>query len=436
MLKRQCVKNDGVCQQRFQSLEKRLDHIESVCCEPAPPAFLALCVDSAFKAISLVNRLSLGTPTRQSIMPIQRECHGAGNSGVVTVRRLGRGVAASVILCTVLAAIVAAMGPLARLHAEDGVYDWGQAKELYPGIVYACIRIDEPRKIVVHSVRVDTETPGVRLHTTPRREDWAEGQAETDRQTTRDFIRTSRAHGIPCVLAVNADAFMPWPAPFNQNTPTDLAGLAVSEGIVVSRATGSPSLIKLRSGGVRIETTGPDTDLSEVELAVSGFALCLDEGRPIPGGADLNPRTGIGLSKEGRYLVIAVIDGRQPAGLGATTQELGEWLRYFGAHRGINMDGGGSSTLAWWDPNREGEDKAALLNSPVGNGNKMERLPALLFRPSERTVGNNLGVAIDPPSADATFVLPPLGWREETPAQPSGTPATRLTSAAEGTFWP
>lgn len=291
------------------------------------------------------------------------------------------------------------IAPWPVLHAEEGLYDWGQARELYSGILYVRIEKDVPRKIVVHAVRVDTATPGLRLHTTPRRDDWVEGKAETDRQTTRDFIRNSRAGGIPCVLAVNADAFMPWPAPFNETSPTDLLGLAVADGVLVSRGSGTPSLLKKKSGGLKIEITTPDTDVSDIELAVSGFALCLDNGQPIPGGTDLNPRTGLGLCREGRYLVIVVIDGRQPASLGATTQELGEWLRFFGAHRGINMDGGGSTTLAWWDANSQDEDKCKLLNSPVGNGAKMDRYPAFLFRPTERTVGNNLGVALQPPQA-------------------------------------
>ena len=96
-----------------------------------------------------------------------------------------------------------------------------------------------------------------------------------------------------------------------------------------------------------------------------------------------------------------------PTSLGATTQELGQWLRHFGAYRGINMDGGGSTTLAWWDPSSEDADKCKLLNRPVGNGVKAEQLPAELFAPTERANGNNLGVAIDSPRTthDANLYL-------------------------------
>ncbi|MBM4094813.1 MAG: phosphodiester glycosidase family protein, partial [Planctomycetes bacterium] len=249
-------------------------------------------------------------------------------------------------------------------------------------------------------------TPGLRLHTTSRRDEWVAGKTETNRQTTRDFLRQSRAGGIPTVLAINADAFSPWPAPYDQPTPTDLAGLAVATGTVVSQGSGSPSLIQRKTGSLKIEATGPDTDTSDMELAVSGFALCLDNGQPISSGDDLHPRTGLGLSQDGRYLVAVAIDGRQPESLGATTQELGRWLRHFGAHRGINMDGGGSTTLAWWDPSSEDADKCRLLNRPVGNGVRAERLPAVLFVPTERANGNNLGVAIH--SQQTTHDVNPL----------------------------
>ena len=295
---------------------------------------------------------------------------------------------------TALAVGLVAWSPLSAL--ED-VYDWRQGRELHPGIRFVRIEAKQPRKMVVHGARIDAWMPDMRLRTSPRRAEWIEGKLETDRQTTRDFLRQSRSEGRNMVLAVNADAFSPWPAPYNQSTPTDLLGLAVSDGTAVSRGAGTPSLMEWKTGALQIAASAPDTDITNVQLAVSGFALCLDNGEPIDGGNDLHPRTGLGLSADQRYLVFVAIDGRQPSSHGATTQELGTWLKHFGAHRGINMDGGGSTSLAWWDANSGKDDQCQLLNRPVGNGANLEKLPELLFSPSERANGNNLGVVVDTP---------------------------------------
>lgn len=297
--------------------------------------------------------------------------------------------------CGLSLCLVAALVTQRLALSQEGSCDWSSARELHPGIRYVRVATNQPRKMVVHGARIDTQTPGLRLYTTPRRPEWVEGKTETDRRTTRDFLRDARAKSLPMVFAVNADAFSPWPAPYNQSTPTDLLGLAVSERVVVSRGSGTPSLIKQRAGGLRIEATGRDFDAKDVEWAVSGFALCLDRGQPLAGGDDLHPRTGLGLSEDGRWVVVAAIDGRQPSSVGATTQELGQWLRHFGASRGINMDGGGSTTFAWWNPAAKESDKCQLLNQPVGSGSRLDLLPLGSFQPTERANGNNLGVVID-----------------------------------------
>jgi exopolysaccharide biosynthesis protein len=58
------------------------------------------------------------------------------------------------------------------------------------------------------------------------------------------------------------------------------------------------------------------------------------------------PRTAVGVSANGRYVYLITIDGRQPGfSDGATLFETAEWLRRFGAYQGLNLDGGGSTTM-------------------------------------------------------------------------------------------
>lgn len=87
------------------------------------------------------------------------------------------------------------------------------------------------------------------------------------------------------------------------------------------------------------------------------------------------------------------IDGRQNNSYGATVSDVGSILKMFGAYNGINMDGGGSTTMAWWDPSISSSDKCRLLNRPVGNGDDYRDEKSLPdFVPTERANGNNLGV--------------------------------------------
>jgi len=272
-------------------------------------------------------------------------------------------------------------------------YDWNSSRQLRSGIQYAHIKLFAPRKIVVNCLQIDTHTPGLRLYTTPRCTEWVEGKSETIRQTTRNFIRESQQTHQKLAVAINASPFSPWPAPYQKEESTNISGFSVSQGVVVSNQNNIASLFVSKNGMPKIAKVSAEVDISEIETAVSGFGLCLVDGKTIVSGTDLHPRTGIGLSKNGQYVFFLTIDGRQLASFGATVQDVGNLLKMFGAYTGINMDGGGSTTMAWWDPTMPGTDKCQLLNQPVGNGDdykKTEETP--IFTPTERANGNNLGV--------------------------------------------
>ena len=290
------------------------------------------------------------------------------------------------------AAMHAYWQPLEVVQAVE-IPDWQSARELHPGIRLMQVSVSEPRRLQIHAVKIDLATPKLALYTTPRAEQWVENKTETMRQTTRDFLRSSQATERQIVFAANADSFSPWPAPFRERTPTNLGGLAISEGVVVSPPGGTPSLLISKSGEASIQTTTGETPLNNIQTAISGFALCLSDGVVKPSGNDLHPRTGLGLSADGKSLFVVAIDGRRYSRQGATTQELGAWLKKFGSDDGINMDGGGSTTLAWWNPQASDDAKSELINSPVGSGVKFEsEIADRQYVPTERANGNNFGV--------------------------------------------
>ena len=102
------------------------------------------------------------------------------------------------------------------------------------------------------------------------------------------------------VVAVNANDFLPRPSTVQQAAPTDVSYLAVSKGTLVSSSNTMPSLLVDKIGKLAIVPA--DKERLDVETAVSGFGLCLEEGDVPASGNSLHPRTGLGLSQDGRYL--------------------------------------------------------------------------------------------------------------------------------------
>ncbi len=96
--------------------------------------------------------------------------------------------------------------------------------------------------------------------------------------------------------------------------------------------------------------------------AVSGFAGILRDGRVLPAPSDVrHPRTAVGISKDGNTLVWMVVDGRQRGfSEGVSEEELARLLLEAGCEQGINLDGGGSSSL--WI--RDADGRPGLINRP------------------------------------------------------------------------
>ncbi|MCC8557778.1 phosphodiester glycosidase family protein [Xanthomonas vesicatoria] len=90
------------------------------------------------------------------------------------------------------------------------------------------------------------------------------------------------------------------------------------------------------------------------------------------------PRSALGLDRAGKTLWMVVADGRQPGySAGMTLDALTAVLQRLGASAAINLDGGGSSTLA-----ARVDGRVRTLNRPIHTG-----IPG-----RERPVANQLGV--------------------------------------------
>ncbi|MFZ4732724.1 MAG: phosphodiester glycosidase family protein [Pirellulales bacterium] len=318
--------------------------------------------------------------------------------------RAGRPRAAAILLGALAWGLGCGRGSAAEL-------DWAQAESIAPGVQlgrttlikeplpgltcpqYAAFDPAAARSVATCFARVDLTRRGVRFEATPRAAAWGQPMPphgdttfpdlviRTALQTVPDYATAERAAGVPVVLAVNASPWAPF-VPGKSFAHADRLGLVVDDGVLVCPpAPGRPSLVIDRAGRATLRVVQPEEDLSTIETAVSGFSFCLVDGAPSPPDTVLHPRTGFGLSADGRWFFILVADGRQAASQGLTVCEVGELLRDLGADDGLNMDGGGSTTLVAQDP---GGGDLHLVNRPSGG---------------LRRNGANLVIAVDEPAA-------------------------------------
>lgn len=268
------------------------------------------------------------------------------------------------------------------MWAQEGTYDWRQAKQLFPGIHHAFLDVRKPRILKINVVRIDLQRSDLRFMTSGRSPEWGREMPDrpgllirVQRKTVRDYLQEARRNGIDMLVAVNASPWIPWERPWTHRYGCNL-GLVISDGVLVDYPNGRPAFIITKDGKFQIRTVKKGEDVSDIQLAVGGFAIILKDGKTA-GGKDLQPRTAYGLSADRRYLYLLTLDGRMKGiSEGAGTKETGEWLLHFGAWDGINMDGGGSTTLMTVQKDQNGKTAAVRLNYGI----------------YYRTVANSLGI--------------------------------------------
>jgi exopolysaccharide biosynthesis protein len=250
-------------------------------------------------------------------------------------------------------------------------------RQLFEGVSYRRQVQYLPHAMIAHILVIDTKNAkGLQFMVTPPGRDGI-----ITARTTSQFLEE---FGVQ--IAINGDGFFPWwsrspldyyPHVGDTVTPN---GLAVSYGNTYADGQqdtkSEPTLYITRRGGLEFNRAP-----NKIYHSISGDRMLIQGGRIIEdlNNVTLHPRTAIGLNKNGRWLYIVVVDGRQPFySSGATYQELAEILQKLGAFNAMALDGGGSSTMVIEGPNGE----PVVLNSPIDN-----YIPG-----RERPVANHLGI--------------------------------------------
>ena len=264
--------------------------------------------------------------------------------------------------------------------------DWSKAVPVQKGVMYLRIEAERPRLMKINILRIDLKTPGLDFTTTDRDKHWGKEMPDrkgyiirTKRQRTRDFMKEARAKGMNMILAVNAAPWGPWEKPFTHKYANP-SGVNILNGVVISDHEGKgPVFVIYKDGTPAIEKRLVVEDYPNIKVAVSGFSIVAKDGKSTFKDKSLAPRTAYGISADKRYIYILAVDGRQKDwSMGMTCQEAGEWLLAAGASDAINMDGGGSTTLIYWD---EKAKKMVSLCRHTKSG-------------YERLVGSSLGIFI------------------------------------------
>lgn len=269
-----------------------------------------------------------------------------------------------------------------------------QVAQPYAGVTYVDRWADAPRRLHFHVAQIDLQTPGLRFKVSP-----PAGDREAVRQTTLDFLKQEGAQ-----LAINGHYFLPFPS----TDPTAwVIGLAASAGRVYSAfespqqryalVVDAPALNLDRDNHATIvhrEPSQPDglhvrepvtlwnVVAGSSQIVTNGAATVplyrdatnatgqLEAGGPndysnAVAWADAHTaRTAIGLSRDRRTLTLFTVDVRGGSEGMALAEAARVLIDDFGVWDALNLDGGGSTSMALADPVT---GQASLVNSSSDN---------------------------------------------------------------------
>ena len=287
-------------------------------------------------------------------------------------------------------AVAAIVLAVAALAGPSAVREW-QVTQPFAGVTYIDRTVTEPRPLHMHVAQIDLGAPGIAFKVSP-----PGGDREVIRQSTLDFLTRERAQ-----LAINGHFFLPFPS---GDRTAWVIGLGASEGQVFSAfeipeqsyalVAFAPAINIDRDNRASIVTYDPaHPDQKHVREEVSLWNVVAGSSQIVTGGAvsvpayrddnhfdaELDPggpgnysnarawadattaRTAVGLSKDRRTLTLFTVDvrGGSPSrealrGAGSEGMRLSEvanvLIRDFDVFDALNLDGGGSTTMAMEDP--------------------------------------------------------------------------------------
>ncbi|MCU0540774.1 MAG: phosphodiester glycosidase family protein [Oscillatoriaceae cyanobacterium Prado104] len=256
-----------------------------------------------------------------------------------------------------------------------------EARSLFQGIAYQRAYRSSPRPALVHIVTVDLTAPGIGIFVTPGAP--TADLTETDARTATEFLKEFKLQ-----LAVNGNFFYPcieeapWDYYPRSGDRVNNVGHAIANGKVYSQPDSNfPALCFDAKNRAAIVENGSCPQ--GTVYGIAGDTVLVKNGKPAAQNPQESqedkpyPRTVAAINKTGEKLWLIVADGKQRFySEGLKLSEITEISMQLGADTVLNLDGGGSVTLAVASPSG-----AKLLNAPIQNKIPMQ----------ERPIANHLG---------------------------------------------
>lgn len=249
---------------------------------------------------------------------------------------------------------------------------------LFQGISYKRIARETPRPLMIHVVTVDLTAPGIKMLVTPGKPN---GKNEIVARTTSEFVKEFNLQ-----LAINGSFFYPCyqhgPIDYYpySGDPVNVLGQSISNGSIYSPTDKGWAVLCI--GANNRAQISQENCQKDTNQAIAGREIFIENGKPVILGNisdknELFPRTAVAIDDRGEKMWLIIVDGRQHLySEGVTMSELTDIVMEFGAHKALNLDGGGSTTLA-----AAGFGGPYSLNSPFHT-----RIPM-----RQRPIANHLG---------------------------------------------
>ena len=278
-----------------------------------------------------------------------------------------------------LPSVTALVLTVAALAGPAAVGD-SEVTQPYVGVSYIDRTVTAPRPLHMHVVQIDLRAPGLAFRVSP-----PGGDREVIRQSTFDFLSQERAQ-----IAINAHYFLPFPS---EDKTAWIIGLGASEGRVFSAfetpeqryalVTDAPALNIDRHNRASIVHRDPKfKDGLHVREKVTLWNVVAGSSQIVTGGKITVPayrdeqrrdgllepggpngysnakawadsttaRTAIGLSRDRRTMTLFTVDVRGGSEGMRLSEVANVLIRDFRVFDALNLDGGGSTTMAMEDP--------------------------------------------------------------------------------------